>query len=75
MKIRNQNRSGRSASALLAVLILAAIVTMVAFASGQRTAELQRELGLVEARQKARLEQLHRVTKTNQTGNGQNTRH
>lgn len=75
MKINSHHKTGQSASALLVVMIMAAILTMVTFAGGQRTAALEQELRLLESKQKARLEKLNSGVNTNLTKHGQSTRH
>lgn len=75
MRITSHLKAGQSASALLAVMILAAILTLVTFAGGQRTAALEQELRLLESKQKARLEKMNNVANTNLIRHGQSTRH
>ncbi len=76
MRLSQQQKTRQRASAIVAVMVLAALFTVVMLVGNRRTLSLEREMKLLETKQKARLDAASGFGKnTNQTGHGQNTRH
>ncbi|MCD6050783.1 MAG: hypothetical protein K0Q55_2186 [Verrucomicrobia bacterium] len=74
MRLSQQQKSRQRASAIVAVMALASLFTVVMLVGNRRTVSLEREMKLLETKQKARLEAVSGKN-TNQTVHGQNTRH